>query len=61
MSEEWIARLITAVFIVTLVAWVPFLTGLRHCLDRVKQASDRQAARYPWAEGVSASAETRKV
>jgi hypothetical protein len=61
MSDEWIAGLITIVFIVALVAWVPCLIALDHCLGRLKRASDRQAARYPWTEEVSASAETRKV
>jgi hypothetical protein len=60
-SDEWVAGLITILFIVALVAWVPFLIGVRHCLRRLEQTSDRQAARYPWAQEVSASAETRKV
>jgi hypothetical protein len=61
MSDEWIAGVITIVFIVVLVAWVPFLIGVRHCVRRLKRASERQAARSPWRETVSMAAETRKI
>lgn len=61
MSDEWIAGLITIAFIVALVAWVPFLIGVRHYVRRLKRASDRQAARSPWTETVPRGAKTWEI
>jgi uncharacterized iron-regulated membrane protein len=55
MSEEWIAGLITVTFIVGLIAWVPFLSGLSRCVSALIRASDRQADRYPWRDAHSHS------